>query len=395
MSFPNYSSYGQYWSLQKNKVYLNHGSFGATPTAVTNVQKQFIDKLEQEPVAFMIDELPSLIKSAKESLGNFLNISPNNFVFVNNTTTGVNLILKNYTGTNEHWITTNHAYGACAHALNFYAKKNNCTISVAQLPFPTTTADEVVQNILDAVQPNTRLALIDFTTSASGLILPIKKIVEALQKRGVLVIVDAAHATGMVEYNITDLQPDFFISNLHKWLCTPKGSAFVYVSPKHQHWVHPLVISHLNDRNTGEPEHWSNQFEWDATHDYSAYCCIPFTIEYMQKLYPGGWPAIMEHNHQLAWGMGNFIANELGVALPVKQNEIGSMVNIPMPKGETPSRAFHFNNELKNKLFYDYNIEVPVFFFPKAPTQWLRISAQIYNSTEQYQYLVACLKNII
>ncbi len=393
MNFPTYSYLAKNWGLNKEIVYLNHGSFGATPTAVLEKQLQYQKEMEAEAVEFYINKLPDLLSESKMALANFVGTDPNHIVFVQNTTTGVNTVLKNLEGKpGDEWLTTNHGYGACVHALKHYAEKQSCTVVTAVIEYPIISEDEMVAAIERSITPKTTIALIDYVTSASAVIFPVKKIIELLQSKGIKVIVDAAHCPGMIDFNIDALQPDFFIANCHKWICSPKGSAFLYVAPQHQHFVTPMVISHYNDSQVGEAAHWSNQFMWDGTHDYSAYLCVKDALEYMPTLHVDGWAGIKKNNRELAFAAATKIAEALKVQLPAPQALLGAIINIPMPNGETPEKFFHHNQALKNKLFKRYNIEVPVFLFPKAPQQWLRISAQLYNSMEQYEYLIECLK---
>ncbi len=393
MQLPNYNSLVNNWSLNQEIVYLNHGSFGATPSKVLQKQNQLQLEMEAEAVQFFIDKLPNLINESKLALANFVGTNTNNIVFTPNTTTGVNTILHSIVGKpGDAWLTTNHAYGACANAFKHFAKNQQCTVVTANIDYPIINEDAIIEAIEKSITPKTTIALIDFVTSASAIILPIKKIINLLQSKGIQVIIDAAHAPGMVDFNIDELQPDYFIANCHKWICSPKGSAFIYVAPQHQANIHPLVISHYNDMAPNTAAHWSNQFMWDGTHDYSAYICIKDALETMPTFINDGWENIKKQNHELVWQAAAKIANKLQVNLPAPKEMIGSICNIPMPNGEAPLQKFHSNVALKDKLFRLYNIEVPVFMFPNAPTQWLRISAQLYNSMEQYDYLLECLK---
>jgi isopenicillin-N epimerase len=392
-SLPNYSRLAKHWKLDQGIVYLNHGSFGATPTVIIEKQQQLQMETEAEAVRFFIDRLPERYQASKTALAGFTGTHPNNIVFVQNTTTGVNTILNSITAAaGDEWLTTSHAYGACAHAFRHFAGKNKCTVTVAPIAYPVLDENEIVSAIERTITPKTTLALIDFITSASALIFPLKKILDLLQTRGIRVIVDAAHAPGMVEVNIGALQPDFFVANCHKWICSPKGSAFLYVDPRHQHLINPLVISHYNDMAEGTEAHWSNQFLWDGTHDFSPYLCVKDTLEFMPSLVNGGWQEIRQHNHELVWQAASKIAAAFNKPLPAPKAMIGSICNIPMPDGSSAVRKFHSNLPLKDCLFQKYHIEVPVMAFPAAPKQWLRISAQLYNSMEQYDYLLDCLK---
>jgi isopenicillin-N epimerase len=393
VSLPNYSALAHHWQHDQSIVYLNHGSFGATPTTVLQHQQHLQTQMEAEAIQFFVDDLPQLINESKSVLAQFVGTSNNNIVFTSNTTTGINTIFNSLPSKpNDNWLLINHNYGACALAAKHYAKKNNCTTSVATIPYPINNDDDFLKAIDAAILPNTTVAMVDYITSASATIFPIKKIIDFLHSKNIQVIVDAAHAPGMVTFNIDDLQPDYFVANCHKWICSPKGSAFMYVAPQHQPHIYPLVISHYNDTAVGTAAHWSNQFLFDGTHDYSAYISVKNAIDTMPNIANGTWDIIKQQNHEMVWEAALLIANTLQVALPIPKHMVGSICNIPLPSGHLLNHSYMGKTALKQILFDKYKIEVPVFLFPAAPTQWLRISAQLYNSMEQYEYLAQCLK---
>jgi isopenicillin-N epimerase len=392
MHFNGYSKFIQHWTLDRNVVFLNHGSFGATPRKIFEKQSKYRELMEREPVDFFVNKMPELLNESKEKLAKFVATDNNDIVFVQNTTTGVNQILTSIQyKTGDAWLTTSHAYGACKNAITHFASKNGIELKIADIPFPVNNDDEILQSIAEELNSNIKLALIDHITSATGMIFPIKKIIDLLHAHDVLVIVDGAHAPGMVPLNIKELDADFYVGNCHKWMCAPKGSAFIYVKKEFQESIKPMVISHFNDIDIGGNSHWSNQFMWDGTHDFSQYICVGDTIDFMNSLHPEGWNGIMQHNHKLAWEGANLIAERLNIELPLEEKFVGSMVNIPMPEGEEGFPKFNETPPLKKVLFEKCKIEVPIFFFPAAPKQWLRISAQLYNSMEQYEYLAECL----
>lgn len=393
---PSYSPLIKHWGIPENVVYLNHGSFGATPISVLERQLSIQRGCEAQAIDFFVEKLQGLIDESKNALAPFIGTSSNNFVFVHNTTEGVNTILNSFPANEgDEWLITNHNYGACVNALKHYAKLKKCGVVSAAIPYPVNNEQEIIDAIEKSVTPNTKLALIDYITSASAIIFPIREIINLLHAKGIKVIIDAAHAPGMVAFNIDELKPDFFVANCHKWICSPKGSAFMYVAPEHKQNIFPLVISHYNDSAEGTGAHWANQFMFSGTQDYSPFICVKDALEQMPVIAANNWDFIREQNHHLVYKAATKIADELGVALPAPESMIGSICNIPMPDGEKPEKSFNTNTVLKKKLLEKYKIEVPVFIFPQAPNQWLRISAQLYNSMEQYDYLLDCLKKEI
>ena len=393
-NIPKPSSLFNKWNLNPNIVHLNHGSFGGTPKFILDKQKEYIDQLESEPVDFSVRRWYPYYFANKKALGEFIGTSEHNFYLVPNTTIGINHILHNIRDSGKQWLTTNHGYGACLHAFHKIGEDKGNEIIKVQIPFPLQDESQLLEAISDGISSHTSIALIDYITSATAIIFPIKKIIELLHSKGIRVIVDAAHAPGMVDFVLDELNADYFVANCHKWICSPKGSAFVYVHPRHQKTYKPIFYSFYNDWNTDSAAHWSNQFIWEGTKDYSAYLCIKDALEYMPSLIEGDWNDIKNQNRNLAIQGAKLIAIKLGVELPVPESMLGSIVNIPLWDDKIPLKFFNYYTEVKNILYDQYNIEVPCMLFPQAPKQYVRVSAQLYNSIEEYDYLGDCLLDI-
>lgn len=396
MNIPQYSDLAQHWMLDKGIVFLNHGSFGATPIKILDQQTRYRHMMEREPVDFFVNQWPVLMAHSKQKLADFVSADPDDMVFVQNTTTGVNQILTSFPyEPGDEWLVSSHAYGACMQAMKHFSERNKIRLHVVEIPFPVEDDQQILKAIEDKLTDRTSLALIDHVSSATGMVFPIKKMVDFLRENGVCSLVDGAHAPGMVPLDIRQLNPDFYIANSHKWICAPKGSAFMYVKNERKEYIKPMIISHYNDMDSHGASHWANQFMWDGTHDFSAYFCVGDTLDYIEKLHPGGWEGVMNSNHQLVWNAGKLIAEKLGFELPLKEAYIGSILTLPMPDGEEGFPKFNETPPLKQKLYEKYQIQVPVFMFPKAPKQWLRISAQLYNNLAQYDYLADCLNQVL
>ncbi len=394
LSFPKPSSFSQYWNLRKDIVFLNHGSFGANPKFITEKQKEYIDLLESEPVDFSVRQWYPLYYDNKKALAEFAGTSEHNIYLVPNTTIGINHILHNMNDSEKQWLTTNHGYGACLHAFNKIGERKGNEITKVNIPFPLHDESQILEAIQHGIGPRTSIAMIDYISSATGIVFPIKKIIDLLHSKDIRVIVDASHAPGMVDFVLDELGADYFVANCHKWICSPKGSAFVYVHPKHQKEYKPVFYSFYNDWDIDREAHWSNQFIWEGTKDYSAYLCIKDALEYLPSLVSGGWDEIKQRNKSLALEGATLLAEKLEVELPVPKSMLGNIVTIPLWDDKIPSINFNYYTEVKNILYDQYKIEVPCFFFPQAPKQYFRISAQLYNSIEQYAYLADSLLKI-
>lgn len=391
-TWPEYDPMVQHWLLNREIVYLNHGSFGATPVKILEKQSEYRGRMELEPVDFFVNQWPVLMDQSKRKLAEFVHAEPDDMVFVQNSTTAVNQILTGFPfKSGDEWLVSSHAYGACMEAMKHYCSRNGIVLKTAMIPFPVENDDQILDAIGKEITEHTRLALIDHVSSPTGMIFPVEKIIEMLRIKGIMTLVDGAHAPGMLALDLAKLDPDFYVANCHKWICAPKGSAFMYVKTDWKELIKPLIISHFNDTDLGGNAHWGNQFMWDGTHDFSAYLCVGDTLEYLEGLHEDGWSGIRKANHELVWQAGKFIAERLGFDLPLEEKYIGSLLTLPMPDGEEGFPKFNETPPLKKLLYDKYRIQVPVFMFPKAPRQWLRISAQLYNNMEQYEYLADCL----
>jgi isopenicillin-N epimerase len=223
---------------------------------------------------------------------------------------------------------------------------------------------------------------LDHVVSQTGLIFPIATLVDELRQRGVETLIDGAHAPGMVPLNLLQLGATFYTGNAHKWLCAPKGAAFLYVQRDRQSAIHPLTISHgANDPRT-ERSRFHLEFDWMGTDDPTAYLCVPEAIRFMAGLLPGGWPEVMERNHQLAIAARQILCHTLEVSPPCPEDLLGALAVIPLPDGDATL--------LHNHLLQQYHIEVPIVPW-RHQGRLLRISAQLYNQIEQYRYLAEAL----
>ena len=187
----------KHWLLDPNVVFLNHGSFGSCPRVVLEFQRQLRDRLERQPVRFMVRELEPLWDEARLALAQFAGAETDDLVFVPNATSGVNTVLRSLRfNAGDELLVTNHEYNACRNALNFAAEQSGARVVVANIPFPLRHEDELVLPVLESVTPRTKLVLLDHVTSQTGLVLPVQRLVRELTSRGVDSLIDGAHAPG-------------------------------------------------------------------------------------------------------------------------------------------------------------------------------------------------------
>jgi isopenicillin-N epimerase len=379
------------WPLDRDVVFLNHGSYGACPTEVLRHQAELRAEMEAEPVRFLSRELDARLDVARAALGAFVGADPDDLAFVANATGGVNAVLRSRVfSAGDELLITDHAYNACRNALNFAAERSGARVVVATIPFPVASPGAVVDAVLAKVTPRTRLALLDHVTSPTGLILPVERLSAALRGRGVDVLIDGAHAPGMLPLNLAALGATYYSGNCHKWLCAPKGSAFLWTRRDRQLDVRPLTISHGANAVRPGRSRFRLEFDWTGTSDPTAWLTVPKAIEYLRSIVPGGWPALMARNHALAVEARWLLCEALGTAPPCPDDMIGSLASLRVPDG-ADAVGWRRDDPLQRRLFDSWGIEVPVMSWPAPPRRVIRISAQLYNRREHYERLAEAL----
>jgi isopenicillin-N epimerase len=378
------------WPLDPGVDFLNHGSFGSCPRAVLDFQQAIRARMERQPVQFFVRDLEPMLDAARGEVARFLDADTEDIVFVPNATTGVNVVLRSlHFQTGDELLVTDHEYNACRNALQFAAENSGARIVVARAPFPLQSADQIVEAVLQCVTSRTRLVLLDHVTSQTGVIFPIEWLAAELSRCGVEILVDGAHAPGMVPLRLRELGVTYYTGNCHKWLCAPKGAAFLYVRRERQKQIRPLVISHGANSPRTDRSRFLIEFGWMGTGDPSAWLSVPEAIRYLGSLAAGGWPEIMRRNHALAVAGRNIICRALKVAPPCPDDLIGSLASIPISDAvdSAPQRSPLYLDPLQEKLLRHYSIEVPIIPWPAPPKRMLRISAQLYNRESQYERL--------
>jgi isopenicillin-N epimerase len=264
------------------------------------------------------------------------------------------------------------------------------------VPFPLSSEDELVTAVLARVTPRTRLVLLDHVTSPTALIFPMERLVRELAARGVETLVDGAHGPGMVPIDLDRMGAAYYTGNCHKWLCAPKGAAFLHVRRDRQAQVRPLVISHGANSPRTDRSRFLIEFGWTGTLDPATVLSVPETLRVVGALRPGGWADVMRHNHELALAGRQILCQALGIPLPCPDAMIGSTAALPLPDATDaePLQMPLLQDPLAAELLAAHRIEVPVFPWPAWPKRLIRISAQLYNRPEQYVALAGALREL-
>jgi isopenicillin-N epimerase len=387
------SPFASLWTLDPDVAYLNHGSFGACPRAILERQWELRLEMEREPVDFLARHWSRRLADARAEVAAFLGAAAQDLAFVGNATGGVNAVLRGLElRPDDEILTTDHAYSACRKAAQFVARRRGARIVTVAVPFPIDSAGTVVERVLAGVTPRTRLALLDHVTSPTGLVFPIERLVAALRERGVDTLVDGAHAPGMVPLALDALGAAYYTGNAHKWLCAPKGTAFLHVRRDRQAAVHPLVISHGYDPDQ-DGRRFVEEFDWTGTSDATGWLVLPECIRYLAGLLPGGWPEMQARNRALALRARDLLCGALGVPAPAPDALIGSLASVPLPaaRADAPAAALDF----EQLALWTRSRGVESWFFPWAGGMLVRASAQVYNHESQYVRLTELLREAL
>jgi isopenicillin-N epimerase len=398
------SPFRSLWALDPDITFLNHGSFGATPIAVLEEQRRWRDRMESDPVRFFARDLDAALAEVRGVLGRFVGADPDDLALVPNATAGVNTVLRSVrVDPGDELLTTDHEYNASLNALRFVAERDGARVVVVPLGYPVTDPRDAVERVMAAVTPRTRLAMVSHVTSPTAILLPVELLVPLLRERGVETLVDGAHAPGMLPLDLDALGAAWYTGNCHKWLCAPKGAAFLHVRHDLRDGVRPLSISHgANDPDPARSR-FRKEFDWTGTDDPTAQLAIPASIDLLGGLLPGGWPAVMAANRGLA------IEGREAVRAALRDAELdpgpraapdamtGSMATVPLPgRGLVPheARSPLDPDPIGAALWDGWRIEAPILPIPGGTGRLIRISAQLYNDPPEYARLGAALAGL-
>jgi isopenicillin-N epimerase len=393
------SELAAHWTLDPSVVFLNHGSFGATPRPVLAAQDEWRARMEREPVAFFARDLEPALDEARGALGRFVGADPDDLAFVTNATTAINVVAAGLPlEAGDEVVVTDHAYPAARNALGAAADRSGARLVTAEIPYPGTTDPSARSAVLAAVGPRTRLVLLDHVTSPTALVLPVASLVAELAERGVDVLLDAAHSPGMLELDLQAIGAAYTAGNCHKWLCAPKGSGFLHVRRDRQDRVRSVVVSHGATSTRTDRSRFRLEHDWTGTLDPTAWLAVPAAIEFGASLVPGGWAALRERGHRLALEARDRLCDVLDLPTPVPDDMVGSMVTVPMPPTDEPPRDETEEDRIGAAILAA-GVRVAVGSWPQRPTRapWrrlLRVSAAPYTGADDLDALVRAVASV-
>lgn len=371
--------------LRPDVVYLNHGSFGACPRPVFERYQAWQRELEAEPVELLGRRFAELMRDARGALAAFVGAGPDDLVFVPNATTGLNAVARSLRlEPGDEVLATDHEYGALDRTWTFICEKRGARYLRRPLPLPIVSAGETVEGLWSGVGDRTRVLFLSHVTSTTAIALPVAELVRRARERGILTVIDGAHAPGQVPLDLAALGADFYAGNCHKWMNAPKGSAFLHARREAQALLEPLVVSWGWRSDRPGQSHFVDEHEWQGTRDVAAYLTVPAAIEFMRE---HDWPEVQRACHDLVAAARDRINAITGLAplTPAGDGWFGQMATVALPPCD--------HEALQRRLFDEFGIEVPTFAWNGG--SYLRVSIQGYNDEADVDALAAALSYLL
>jgi isopenicillin-N epimerase len=375
----------EHWALDPSCTYLNHGTVGAPPRRVLQKQQALRDQMERQPSQFMLRELNgehpmpwrtvSRVREASDQVAAFVAARPDDLVFVPNVTTGMNAVLGSLPlAAGDELVITDLGYGAITLAACFVCERSGAALRTAHIDYPVRDAGDVVEPIVRALTPRTRLVVIDHVAAQTALVLPVAAVAAECHARGVPVLVDGAHVPGSRPLDIPSLGVDWYAANLHKWAHAPRGCGILWAAPERQSMLHAPVVS------WGHGKGFRAEFERVATADPTSYLAAPDGIA---LLHEWNFDACVRYMHGLAWEAAGLLAERWRTSFEIPRQMVGAMATVPLPESAGASDADA--ERLRLALLVEDRIEVALHAW--RGRLWTRVSAQIYNDRSDIERL--------
>jgi len=371
-------------------VFLNHGSFGACPEEVLEHSQRLQREMERNPVEFLGRRSAELLGRSRAALASYLGADPSHLAYITNATTGVNTVARSLLlHRGDEILTTDHEYGACDNTWKFVCRKTGANYVAAEIPLPF-RAREFEERVWARVTPRTRVIYLSHITSTTALILPIAELCRRAREAGILTLIDGAHAPGQIPLKLNELGADFYTGNCHKWLCAPKGAAFLYARPEHHALLDAPVVSWGYSEDVAGHAGFGaytgttlleRRLLWQGTRDLSAFLTIPAAIAFQDRY---GWGRVRADCHALAAETLKRVCGLTGMAPVCEDDDFSQMVVLPVPARDA--------EQLKQMLYDRYRIEIPVTMHKDR--LFVRLSVQGYNTRADADTLVQALKEI-
>jgi isopenicillin-N epimerase len=374
--------------LESGVIYLNHGSFGATPRAVFESYQRWQLQLERQPVRFLSREHDELLRQSRGALGEYLGADPDDLVYVPNATHGINIVARSLRlEPGDEILSSNHEYGACEYTWEFVCAKAGATYVKKQLPLAAVSDSDLVDRFWEGVTGRTRLIFLSHITSPTAVRFPVEDVCRRAREAGILTLIDGAHAPGQIPLDLAEIGADFYTGNCHKWMVAPKGAAFLHARREVQPLIEPLVVSWGFHPN-GTPSVGSqflDYLQWSGTRDPAAALAVPDAIDFMAE---HQWESIRRECHRLLSDAISRVCELTQLPSPgVADVHLGPQMGIaPIPTWVDLPRA-------KTRLYDEFRLEVPLIEWEGQ--KFVRISIQGYNDEGDIDVLLDGLKAVL
>jgi isopenicillin-N epimerase len=373
--------------LDPSVRFLNHGSFGACPQEVFDDFQRWQLELERNPVEFLGRRSAALLLAARSTLAASLGADVADLVFVPNATTAVNTVAHSLDlRPGDEVLATDHEYGACDATWQVACTRSGAHYRKVEIPLPFEPA-RWAERMLAAAGPRTRLIFSSHISSATALVFPVAELCQGARALGIATLIDGAHAPGQIALDLRAIDADYYTGNCHKWMCAPKGAAFLHVRPERQAALESPIVSwgyvagklpsSPFDAYTGSSV-LERRLQWLGTRDIAAFLAVPAALEFQRR---NDWPAWRRRCHAMACETLHRVTTRNGLSSPADDASFGQMVPIPVRTSEAAG--------LKVRLFDAYRIEVPV--TQHAGHAFVRVSVQAYNTQDELDALVSAL----
>ena len=372
--------------IDRSVIFLNHGSFGACPRPVFETYKNWQRQLERQPVEFLGRRAIDLLANARGELAQFLNVDTDDVVYFSNPTTAINMVARSLDlHPGDEILATDHEYGAMDRTWRYVCERTGAKYIQHSIHLPVTNKEDFLESFWEGVSSRTKTIFISHITSPTALTFPVAEICQQTRRAGLINIVDGAHAPGHIPLDLMAIDADIYTGACHKWLCAPKGAAFLYARKDIQPILDPLVVSWGYQSEKPGSSQFVDYHEWQGTRDLAAFLSVPSAIHYQRE---HSWDMVRERCHELACQA---------------RSEINSITNVDaispdstdwfyqMIAARLPTEVDH--ELVRERLYNEYQIEVLTHLWQDQP--FIRVSFQAYNQASDLEKLIEALKEIL
>ena len=381
----------EHYPISDELVILNQGSFGTIAAPVLEQYRSYQNLFEKDPDGFVANFYPEAKAEAIAALAEYLGTKPENLVNTFNATHGMNIVAQSF----DEWsrrdsvVATSLEYGASLRMWHFLEdKEQKARLALANVELPIKDPSDVVAAIEATITPDTRMLFFSHVSTAEGLVLPVKEICEMARAKGILTLVDGAHAVGHIDFNIEDIGADFYAGNLYKWLNAPRGTGFLYARPEVQALIEPLLVSWGYDRSGHcETTSFKEFHSWQGAHDLSAFLAVKDAVEFQKQF---DWSAVREQGHELLVSTLRELNSITGMdpIVPYNRESLGQLGAVALPEGtDLDALKSHLNDEkIRVKVGEKDNNGTPL--------KTLRVTVGPYTTTEDVSKLVGAVRSL-